>query len=136
MCACCCNCITAVKLCRGISLVNKDHIGRDYTELWLLRLTALQTGYNQNHSTQPAPLNSSLSDPEKCNVKCHYDCTTVLSNSVGMLICYANGWCLMHNQFSVTQMLGWQQIGCYRIALSELKYHCMNELHMRGANAE
>lgn len=48
--------------------------------------------------------------------------TTVLSNLVGILICYANDWCLMHNHFSVTQMVSWQQIGCYKIAMRELNY--------------
>lgn len=33
----------------------------------------------------------------------------------------------MHNQFSVTQMVRWQQIGCYKIALRELKYEKINE---------
>ena len=93
---------------------------------------------------QPEPLNAfssstELSDSEKCryyNVKCCCGCMTVLSNSAGMLICYANDWCLMRNQFSVTQMVRWQQIGCCKIALSELKYRCMNGLHMKGANVE
>lgn len=113
-----------------------------YRHWQLCRLRAWQIWDNLNQSTQcfPAPLNSSLSDSEKCcysNVKCRSDCTTVLPNSVGILICYANDWCLMHNQFSVTQMVSWQQIGCYKIALSELKTTvCMNGFHMNGANAE
>lgn len=89
-------------------------------------------------SAQPFPalLNSSFSDSEKCcysYVKCHHGHTTVLSNLVGILICYVNDWCL---KFSVTQMVPWQHIGCYKITLNELKYHCMNGFHMNGANAE
>lgn len=47
----------------------------------------------------------------------YYDCTTAWYNSVGVLICDANDCCLMHNPFSVTQMVSWQQTACYKIAL-------------------
>lgn len=103
-------CITAVKLCRGLSLVNKDYVGGRVTGCW-----DWQHAVYLADRIQPDPLTnttfSPLSDSEKCchsNVKCHYNCTAVLSNSVGILICYANDWCLMHNQFSATQMVSWQ----------------------------
>ncbi len=121
------HCITTVKLCRGLRLVNKDYVGGDYTELRLLRMTAeCVTDMMLNQATQrfPAPLNSSLSDSEKyfySNFKRGYNCTTVLSNSVGRLICHANDWCLMQSQFSVTQMVSRQQIGCYKKSLQCIK---------------
>lgn len=146
--ACNRNCVTGAKLYRGISPVNKGCVGGDYTELWPLRLIALHAvcladriAYKPDHWTQHflSPLDASLSDSEKCcyfNIKCHQDSTTVLSYSERILICYANNCCLMHNQFSVIQMVCWQQIECYKIALRELKYHCMNGFHMNGGNAE
>lgn len=41
----------------------------------------------------------------------------MLSHSAALLICYANDWYLMHNQFSVTQMVCWQQTECCKITL-------------------
>lgn len=121
----------AARVCRGLGLVNEYYVGGDYSELWLLWLIALCAWQADiyiypNHSTQhfPASLNSSLSDSEK---RCYSNVTTTaqqhLSNSVGLLICYANDCCLMHNQFSVTQMVRWQQTGCYKIALYEWVSH-------------
>lgn len=51
---------TAAKVWRGLSLVNKDYFGGDYTELGLLRWTALHAVCLAD-MTQPEPLSTTFS---------------------------------------------------------------------------
>lgn len=70
--------------------------------------------------TQPEPLNTTFSrstdfDSEKCEM------SIWLHNSIVYIISLV--W---------PPMVCWQQIGCYKMALSELRYKCINGLHVKG----
>lgn len=122
LCAYYCDCITAAELCPGISLVDEDYIRGDYVEILATEIDSAARcvlgRHNPNHSTQhfPAPL------------------TLILRKVVTLMWnvnTTAQEHCLFY-QFSVTPMVCWQQIGCYKMALSELRYKCMNGLHVKG----
>lgn len=103
----------SARVCRGLTLVNEYDVGS----------ITVNYGYCDWQLCVLHWTHRSLNSEKRC----HSDVTTSarqhLSNSLGLLICYANDCCLMHKQFSVTQMVRWQKTGCYKIALYEWVSH-------------